>query len=56
MTTNSRSTDKLELITQMINQMPKDKLAKLKTFSIDWEQVGYIDPIYAPKVKIEVFP
>ena len=44
----SRSTDKLKLVTEMINRMPKDKLAKLKAFTIDWQQVGIIDPIRPP--------
>ena len=52
----SRSTDKLKLVTEMIDRMPKDKLAKLKAFTIDWQRVGIIDPIYAPIVKIEFFP
>lgn len=52
----SKSTDKLELITKMVNQMPADKLVKLKTFSVDWQEVGFMNPLIVPNVKLEFFP
>lgn len=57
----SVSTEKLNILVNALNRVPDSVLARVKSFSLDWKELG-IDPHYphretvvVPTLKVEFF-
>jgi len=50
----SKSTDKLALLVQALESIPKEILLKVKSFELCWEE--HIDGVVCPKIKVEFKP
>ncbi len=48
---NSKSTDKLIILTKALKRIPKEKIMKVKEFSLTWETMNSSEQIVVPNIK-----
>lgn len=51
----SKSTDKLALILDAIQDIPEIAFVRIKTFSLTWDEISENPPVIVPVIKAEFY-